>query len=159
MNASFLQVYLQKPFGIAWKGHLELIQQRLTQVLIAGRDHCVVLWSIEDHVTSMHNQHPSRSGTPTGGTRQALNTGGSPTDISTATSVFPRGIFQGHTDTVEDVQFRPSRYPSYKVDYSSIFFEGTGFGFLPRTTCKWSGVWQYCRSRIFKELNLKGSSG
>ena len=100
--------------------HMELISAPLMWVLIAGRDRCVVLWSIEDHVTSMHNQHPSRSGTPTGGgTRQASNIGVSATDNSSATSVFPRGIFQGHTDTVEDVQFKPSRYPFLQ---SRLFF-------------------------------------
>ena len=74
----------------------------------AGRDQCVVLWSLEDHITSIQEQPPSRSATPTGGAKSSGNAGGS-VDLSNATCVYPRGIFKGHTDTVEDVQFRPSR--------------------------------------------------
>ena len=77
-------------------------------LIFAGRDQCVVLWSLEDHITSIQEQPPSRSATPTGGAKNSGNAGGS-VDLSNATCVYPRGIFKGHTDTVEDVQFRPSR--------------------------------------------------
>lgn len=69
----------------------------------AGRDQCVVLWSIEDHVTDVQVQTP-RSGTPSWGL--CKQTAGA---VAEATGLYPRGVFKGHTNTVEDVQFRPSR--------------------------------------------------
>lgn len=51
----------------------------------AGKDKSVVLWSIQDHIT----------------TAGSNKTGGR--------SVGPRGVYHGHEDTVEDVAFCPSR--------------------------------------------------
>lgn len=59
-----------------------------------GKDKSVVLWSIQDHVSTLATE-----GTQSSSVVKAA-------DNST---VGPRGIFQGHTDTVEDVQFCPSR--------------------------------------------------
>ncbi|KAH6803153.1 Transducin family protein / WD-40 repeat family protein [Perilla frutescens var. frutescens] len=66
-------------------------------VLSGGKDKSVVLWSIQDHVSTL----------ATDGTQSAESASSivKATDNST---VGPRGIFQGHTDTVEDVQFCPS---------------------------------------------------
>lgn len=64
-----------------------------------------MLWSIEDHITSVQEQTP-RSGTPTGGGSKQSGAAGVAADT---TDVYPRGIFKGHTNTVEDVEFRPSR--------------------------------------------------
>jgi histone-binding protein RBBP4 len=58
----------------------------------------VVLWSIEDHVTSAATD--SKSG---GSIIKNDKNADSP-------SVGPRGIYSGHDDTVEDVAFCPSRY-------------------------------------------------
>ncbi|KAL2493235.1 WD-40 repeat-containing protein MSI4 [Abeliophyllum distichum] len=57
-------------------------------VLSGGKDKSVVLWSIHDHISSLADRGAVRS-----------------SDIPT---VQARGIFQGHRDTVEDVQFCPS---------------------------------------------------
>ena len=86
-------------------GSISIITETLHACLSAGRDGCVVLWSIEDHITSVQEQTP-RSSTPTGGGSKQSGTTGIAVDT---TDVYPRGIFRGHTDTVEDVQFRPSR--------------------------------------------------
>lgn len=76
------------------------------ECLTAGRDKCVLLWSIEDHITTMQEQTP-KSITPTAaGSKQSGTAGGA----ADTTNVYTRGIFKGHTDTVEDVQFRPSRF-------------------------------------------------
>lgn len=66
-------------------------------VLSGGKDKSVVLWSIQDHISTL----------ATDGTASAEPAGSivKPGDNST---VSPRGIFQGHSDTVEDVQFCPS---------------------------------------------------
>ncbi|XP_024395782.1 WD-40 repeat-containing protein MSI4 isoform X2 [Physcomitrium patens] len=73
-------------------------------VISGGRDKCVLLWSIEDHITTMQEQTP-KSITPTAaGSKQSGTAGGA----ADTTNVYTRGIFKGHTDTVEDVQFRPS---------------------------------------------------
>lgn len=55
-------------------------------VLSGGKDKSVVLWSIEDHVSTLGTSGPSMENP----------------------SVGSRGIFQGHEDTVEDVQFCPT---------------------------------------------------
>ncbi|KAL0397003.1 UNVERIFIED_CONTAM: WD-40 repeat-containing protein MSI4 [Sesamum calycinum] len=70
-------------------------------VLSGGKDKSVVLWSIHDHISSLAaDQGASKSPGSKGG---AVN--GKPADGST---VQARGVFQGHEDTVEDVQFNPS---------------------------------------------------
>jgi hypothetical protein len=79
-------------------------------VMTTGKDKLVLQWSIEDHITGIQEPYPSRAGTPTaGGGRGSWTTGGGGSDLSDASSIAPRGVFKGHSDTVEDVQFRPSR--------------------------------------------------
>lgn len=60
----------------------------------AGKDKSVVLWSIQDHITTAgtDSKSPGSSIKQTGGR-----------------SVGPRGVYHGHEDTVEDVAFCPSR--------------------------------------------------
>ncbi|QCE13515.1 WD-40 repeat-containing protein MSI4-like [Vigna unguiculata] len=69
-------------------------------VLSGGKDKTVVLWSIEDHITSA----------ATGGSIIKPNSKSGETNDKTAESpsVGPRGIYCGHEDTVEDVTFCPS---------------------------------------------------
>ncbi|CAA3017454.1 WD-40 repeat-containing MSI4-like [Olea europaea subsp. europaea] len=70
-------------------------------VLSGGKDQSVVLWSIHDHISSLSaDQGAAKSPGSKGG---AVN--GKPSESPT---IQARGIFQGHTDTVEDVQFCPS---------------------------------------------------
>ncbi|KAL0341892.1 UNVERIFIED_CONTAM: Transmembrane 9 superfamily member 7 [Sesamum calycinum] len=71
-------------------------------VLSGGKDKSVVLWSIHDHVSSL------------AANRRAQQFPGSKDDAVTGrtgygSTVQARGIFQGHEDDVEDVQFNPSR--------------------------------------------------
>jgi histone-binding protein RBBP4 len=76
---------------------------------IAGKDKTVVLWSIEDHVTSAATDSKS------GGSiiKQNSKSGEGNDKNADSPSVGPRGIYSGHDDTVEDVAFCPSRYVVY----------------------------------------------
>lgn len=65
---------------------------------VTGKDKSVVLWSIQDHVSTL-----ASDGT------QSAESASSIVKAADNSTVGPRGIFQGHTDTVEDVQFCPSR--------------------------------------------------
>lgn len=72
---------------------------------ITGKDKFVVLWSIEDHVTSAATD--SKSG---GSIIKPNSKSGEGNDKAVdSPSVGPRGIYSGHEDTVEDVAFSPSR--------------------------------------------------
>lgn len=75
--------------------------------MFVGKDQCVILWSIEDFTTSVKDPSPSKPVTPTGGKQKGSGTFQS--SLADSTKVAPRGIFKGHSDTVEDVQFHPSR--------------------------------------------------
>ncbi|CAN4084801.1 unnamed protein product [Withania somnifera] len=66
-------------------------------VLSGGKDKTVVLWSIQDHISTLAADAPKSAGS-----------GGSIIKSADNPSIGPRGIFQGHEDTVEDVQFCPS---------------------------------------------------
>ncbi|XP_023757064.1 WD-40 repeat-containing protein MSI4 [Lactuca sativa] len=65
-------------------------------VLSGGKDKLVVLWSIHDHISTLV------------GESNTTNSSGSIVKTSDNASLGPRGIFEGHTDTVEDVQFCPT---------------------------------------------------
>lgn len=66
-------------------------------VLSGGKDKSVVLWSIQDHVSTLATD-----------VAQSTESSSSIVKAADNSTVGPRGIFQGHTDTVEDVQFCPS---------------------------------------------------
>ncbi|KAL6539226.1 WD-40 repeat-containing protein msi4 [Orobanche gracilis] len=68
-------------------------------VLSGGKDKSVVLWSIHDHISSLSVEGAQKS---SGSKGVAAN------GKLGSTTVQARGIFQGHEDTVEDVQFNPS---------------------------------------------------
>ncbi|KAJ1439859.1 WD40/YVTN repeat-like-containing domain superfamily [Sesbania bispinosa] len=73
-------------------------------VLSGGKDKTVVLWSIEDHITSAATD--SKSG---GSIIKSNSKSGEGNDkTADGPSVGPRGIYCGHEDTVEDVTFCPS---------------------------------------------------
>lgn len=86
----------------------------IAMILISGKDKLVVLWSIHDHIsTSVTDPASTKSpGTPSGGSilKQTSKTSGSSDKVADGPSIGPRGVYQGHEDTVEDVQFCPSRY-------------------------------------------------
>ncbi|KAL2457668.1 WD-40 repeat-containing protein MSI4 [Abeliophyllum distichum] len=66
-------------------------------VLSGGKDKSVVLWSIQDHVSTLASD-----------ANQYTGSAGSIVKAADNPSIGPRGVFQGHEDTVEDVQFCPS---------------------------------------------------
>ncbi|KAH7842172.1 hypothetical protein Vadar_002254 [Vaccinium darrowii] len=67
-------------------------------VLSGGRDKSIVLWSIQDHVSTLTTDAATK---PAGSSGSIIKSADN-------SSIGPRGIFQGHEDTVEDVQFCPS---------------------------------------------------
>lgn len=74
--------------------------------LCAGKDKAVILWSIHDHISSL----ASEPGSGGGSAKHSSKIGGSNDKLRDSPSVEPRGVYKGHEDTVEDVQFCPSRY-------------------------------------------------
>lgn len=62
----------------------------------------MVLWSIHDHISTLAGGESTNPAVPAGSIVKTAD----------SASLGPRGIFQGHTDTVEDVQFCPTRYMS-----------------------------------------------
>ncbi|OVA01307.1 WD40 repeat [Macleaya cordata] len=71
-------------------------------VLSGGKDKSVVLWSIQDHISASAVDQGS---TKSPGSKTPSKVGDK---SSESPSIGPRGIYQGHDDTVEDVQFCPS---------------------------------------------------
>lgn len=69
-------------------------------VVVAGKDKSVVLWSIHDHISTLATDSGSKS----------PKSGGTDDKPTESPKIQARGIFKGHDDTVEDVQFCPSRY-------------------------------------------------
>lgn len=68
-------------------------------VLSGGKDKSVVLWSLQDHISSLSD------GPATPGSISKQNTGEEKN--SENPKIAPRNVFHGHQDTVEDVQFSP----------------------------------------------------
>lgn len=66
-------------------------------VLSGGRDKLVVLWSIHDHIATLATEAGAN-------VKQDSNS----EKATESSSIGPRGIYRGHKDTVEDVQFCPS---------------------------------------------------
>jgi histone-binding protein RBBP4 len=60
------------------------------------------LWSIQDHISALGD---SSSSPRASGSKQSVKT----TNEKENPKVDPRGIFHGHDNTVEDVEFCPSR--------------------------------------------------
>ncbi|OAY36510.1 WD-40 repeat-containing protein MSI4 [Manihot esculenta] len=79
-------------------------------VLSGGKDKLVVLWSIHDHISTLATDPvPSKSpGSGGSNAKHASKVGASNDKPAEKPSIGPRGTYQGHDDTVEDVQFCPS---------------------------------------------------
>ncbi|CAM8954305.1 unnamed protein product [Rhodiola kirilowii] len=79
-------------------------------VLSGGKDKSVVLWSIHDHISSLSTDAGSAKSSKSGGSGSKSTSkvamGGD--KLVESPSIGARGIFLGHEDTVEDVQFCPS---------------------------------------------------
>ncbi|KAJ0076064.1 hypothetical protein Patl1_33494 [Pistacia atlantica] len=78
--------------------------------LAMSKDKSVVLWSIQDYVSTLAAEPASTKspGSAVANTKSATKSGGSNDKPTESPSIGPRGIFLGHEDTVEDVQFCPS---------------------------------------------------
>lgn len=63
----------------------------------SGQDAKVILWSVDDKITSIVEPPNYRVGPRLGYSNYEPR-------------VTPRGIFRGHTNTVEDVEFNPIKY-------------------------------------------------
>lgn len=69
-------------------------------VLSGGKDKCVLLWSIQDHISAATEPSSAKaSKTPSSAHGEK---------VAKIPSIGPRGVYKGHKDTVEDVQFCPS---------------------------------------------------
>ncbi|VVA99685.1 unnamed protein product [Arabis nemorensis] len=69
-------------------------------VLSGGKDKSVVLWSIQDHITT--------AGTDSKSPGSSIKQTGEVSNQTGGCSVGPRGVYHGHENTVEDVAFCPS---------------------------------------------------
>ncbi|KAH9762961.1 WD-40 repeat-containing protein MSI4 [Citrus sinensis] len=80
-------------------------------VLSGGKDKSVVLWSIQDHITSSATDPATAKSAGSSGSiiKQSPKPGDGNDKAADGPSVGPRGIYNGHEDTVEDVTFCPSR--------------------------------------------------
>ncbi|KAK3018688.1 hypothetical protein RJ639_003119, partial [Escallonia herrerae] len=76
-------------------------------VLSGGKDKSVVLWSIHDHISTLATDQGATKSSGHGGAK-STKAGGSDDKATHSPTIQARGIFQGHEDTVEDVQFCPS---------------------------------------------------
>ncbi|PWA61959.1 histone-binding protein RBBP4 [Artemisia annua] len=66
-------------------------------VVFAGKYKPIILWIIHDHISTLARQP------------EITENGGSDDKPIESPSIQARGVFHGHKDTVEDVQFSPSR--------------------------------------------------
>lgn len=71
----------------------------------------MVLWSIQDHITSSATDPATGKSAGSSGSiiKQSPKPGDGNDKAADGPSVGPRGIYNGHEDTVEDVTFCPSR--------------------------------------------------
>ncbi|KAG0491833.1 hypothetical protein HPP92_005231 [Vanilla planifolia] len=103
-------------------------------VLSGGKDKSVVLWSIQDHISTLGEgaaAKPPEAFTGNSGGKQAGKSGNNKTLDSP--TVEPRGVYQGHEDTVEDVQFCPSSAQEFCSvgDDSCLILWDARVGFSP----------------------------
>lgn len=72
----------------------------------------MVLWSIQDHIAASTTDPAAAKSPGSGGSiiKQSSKPGDGNEKTADGPSVAPRGIYQGHEDTVEDVAFCPTRY-------------------------------------------------
>ena len=71
-------------------------------LFLLGKDKSVVLWSIQDHITTAGSTDSKSSGS-------IIKQTGEGGDKTESPSLGPRGVYHGHDDTVEDVAFSPTR--------------------------------------------------
>ncbi|KAL5582103.1 hypothetical protein UlMin_014545 [Ulmus minor] len=79
-------------------------------VLSGGKDKSVVLWSIQDQISTLASESTPAKSPGSGGTNTNMASKGAGNNykLIDSPSIGPRGIYYGHEDTVEDVQFFPT---------------------------------------------------
>ncbi|KAJ1399858.1 hypothetical protein SESBI_29980 [Sesbania bispinosa] len=70
--------------------------------MMTGKDKCVVLWSIHDYIATLAGEAGSN-------VKQGSKARGNNEKTTESPSIGPQCIYEGHADTVEDVQFCTSR--------------------------------------------------
>lgn len=104
-------------------------------VLSGGKDKSVVLWSIQDHISTLATD--SETTKPPGSGGSIIKSNSNPSEgndkPADSPSIGPRGIFHGHEDTVEDVQFCPSSAQEFCSvgDDSCLILWDARVGFSP----------------------------
>ncbi|WVZ23446.1 hypothetical protein V8G54_001990 [Vigna mungo] len=81
---------------------------------MVGKDKCVVFWSVHDHISTLAVEEA-----PT--VKQNSKCGGYNAKATESPTIGPRGIYQGHTDTVEDVE-KAYKGDLHCVDWSRLKF-------------------------------------
>ncbi|KAF8393536.1 hypothetical protein HHK36_021780 [Tetracentron sinense] len=110
-NAEFaLAMCPTEPFVLSGGFTVPLDMLLTIEILVAGKDKSVVLWSIHDHISASAADPGSTKSPGSGGSgiKHSSKVGGGNDKAADNPSIGPRGIYQGHDDTVEDVQFCPS---------------------------------------------------
>lgn len=101
-------------------------------VLSGGKDRFVILWSIQDHISSLATDPGSTKSSRAGGIKTSKGDG-TDDSPSSSPSIQARGTFQGHENTVEDVQFCPSSAQEFCSvgDDSCLILWDARSGFTP----------------------------
>uniref|UniRef100_A0A2P2KLG2 Uncharacterized protein MANES_16G101900 n=1 Tax=Rhizophora mucronata TaxID=61149 RepID=A0A2P2KLG2_RHIMU len=101
-------------------------------VLSGGKDKSVVLWSIQDHITSTAADKAVAKSPGSSGSI-IKKTGDGNDKAADNPSIGPRGVYQGHEDTVEDVTFCPSSVQEFCSvgDDSCLILWDARVGFRP----------------------------
>ncbi|KAJ7979352.1 WD-40 repeat-containing protein MSI4 [Quillaja saponaria] len=104
-------------------------------VLSGGKDKSVVLWSIQDHISSAATDSAGAKSPGSGGSiiKQNAKSGEGSDKTGDGPSIGPRGIYYGHEDTVEDVAFCPSSAQEFCSvgDDSCLILWDARVGFSP----------------------------
>uniref|UniRef100_A0A803LD82 Uncharacterized protein n=1 Tax=Chenopodium quinoa TaxID=63459 RepID=A0A803LD82_CHEQI len=108
-------------------------------VLSGGKDKLVVLWNINDHISTLATEPGAAKSASAGSNiKSASKTGDGNNGNAASPSVEARGIYKGHDDTVEDVQFCPTSAQQFCSvgDDSCLILWDSRAGLTPAT--KWS---------------------
>ena len=116
-------------------------------VLSGGRDRCVVLWSLQDHITSLQvsiaaypciesvSAHTHVCIISACLLASGFQAPAADSSAGAGPTLQPRSLYRGHEDTVDDVQFRPSSADEFCSvgDDSALLFWDARSGTSPVT--------------------------
>ncbi|KAL5578699.1 hypothetical protein UlMin_011141 [Ulmus minor] len=104
-------------------------------IVVASKDKSVVLWSIQDQISTLASESTPVKSPGSGGTntKQASKGAGNNYKLKDSPSIGPQGIYYGHEDTVEDVQFCPTSPQEFCSvgDDSCLILWDSRFGSTP----------------------------